>query len=392
MAEKKIKTPEELRAEGVGTAGTAAAANSLTGTSVNKTEMVDNPNKLNLTAATDLGGANKNLANMTNALNNHSATKPGAYQDGFGEKLNGLYEQIQNGGKFNFDLNSDVLYNQYKDMYTKQGRLASEDVAGQVSALTGGYGNSYAATASNQAYQQYLNQLNDRALDIYDRRYNEFQDSRNDLYNQYNLLTNERSFDYNRYRDDVSDYYTEGDRLYNLYNNAQNAAGDWRDYEYGVERDKVADDQWQKNYDRSAYEYDTNLAWQKQEAAREQSNLDREFKYNSQVDSLNSQIAALTNERDSYMNALNEKQQAEDYEKQARVKIKQLSGSKDSMYSTAVGLALDDNAIPTYETFSDMNYRLKNWNKNMNSKYPVSESGYKLFLQDILNAQWQFSH
>lgn len=382
MAEKKIKTPEELRAEGVGTAGTAAAANSLTGTSVNKTEMVDNPNKLNLTAATDLRGANSNLANMTNALNNHSATKPGAYQDGFGEKLNGLYEQIQNGGKFNFDLNSDVLYNQYKDMYTKQGRLASEDVAGQVSALTGGYGNSYAATASNQAYQQYLNQLNDRALDIYDRRYNEFQDSRNDLYNQYNLLNSERNFDYNRYRDDVSDYYTEGDRLYNLYNNAQNAVTNWRDYDYGVGRDKVADEQWQKNYDRNVYEYDTNLAWQKQQAAQEQANWEKQFNYNSQVDSLNSQIASLKNQNSEYAKTISGME--DNYGNMLKSQIKNLPGTNaNDLYSNAVGIAGDSTGILTYRQYSN--------SSSLFTKYGDDLNGYKQYLQNKLSGIYGIS-
>lgn len=384
MAEKKIKTPEELRAEGIGMAGTAAAANSITGTSVNKTEMVDNPNKLNLAAATDSASANSNLTSMANALNNYTATKPGAYQDGFQDKLSNLYEQIQNGGKFNFDLNSDALYNQYKDMYTKQGGLASEDVAGQVSALTGGYGNSYAATASNQAYQQYLNQLNDRALDIYDRRYNEFQNSRNDLYNQYNLLNSERVFDYNRYRDDVSDYYTEGDRLYNLYNNAQNAAGDWRDYEYGVERDKVADDQWREQFDygkeqdalayqqwREQFDYGKQQDAIANQLARDQ------LEWNKQSAGYENTIAALESNNSNLQSQIDEQKNAADNLNTVKQKIRQINGTDTtSMYNKALDIALDVGEVMNFNTFRSV------YGSN------ASPDVYALYLQNTVATQW----
>ena len=37
------------------------------------------------------------------------------------------------------DLNGDALYNQYRDQFMRQGKLAAADTVGQVSALTGGY-------------------------------------------------------------------------------------------------------------------------------------------------------------------------------------------------------------------------------------------------------------
>jgi hypothetical protein len=83
------------------------------------------------------------------------------------------------------------------------------------------------------------------------------------------------SQDYGRYRDQVSDYYTELDRLYNQYNAE-------RDYDYGkyvddrnfsygqfsddrnlayqTERDKVADQQWQAQFDEAKRQYDQQYA------------------------------------------------------------------------------------------------------------------------------------
>ena len=64
--------------------------------------------------------------------------------------------------KFNYDVNGDPLYQQYKHSYMTQGKQAMEDTIGQAAAMTGGYGNSYATAAGGQAYQSYLDQLNDR--------------------------------------------------------------------------------------------------------------------------------------------------------------------------------------------------------------------------------------
>lgn len=73
--------------------------------------------------------------------------------------LKAYYDKLLNREDFSFDLNNNALYNQYKDFYTKQGNLAMMDTIGQASAMTGGYGNSYAAAAGQQAYQQNLDKL-----------------------------------------------------------------------------------------------------------------------------------------------------------------------------------------------------------------------------------------
>ena len=60
---------------------------------------------------------------------------------------------------FKFDVNSAALYNQYKDIYTEQAGLASNHAMGQAAAMSGGYGNSYAASVGAQAYQNYMKEL-----------------------------------------------------------------------------------------------------------------------------------------------------------------------------------------------------------------------------------------
>lgn len=83
--------------------------------------------------------------------------------NGYGKKQTDYMTAYENhiNKPFRYDLNGDALYQQYKDQFMRQGRLAMQDTMGQAAALTGGYGNSYAQTAGNQAYQSYLMQLND---------------------------------------------------------------------------------------------------------------------------------------------------------------------------------------------------------------------------------------
>ena len=45
---------------------------------------------------------------------------------------------------FQYDVDADALYQQYKDRYVELGKTAMQDTMGKAVALTGGYGSSYA--------------------------------------------------------------------------------------------------------------------------------------------------------------------------------------------------------------------------------------------------------
>lgn len=67
---------------------------------------------------------------------------------------------IQNYGDFSYDLNADMLYQNALDNYMMMGQQAMVDTTANAAALTGGYGNSYAASVGNQAFQNYITQAN----------------------------------------------------------------------------------------------------------------------------------------------------------------------------------------------------------------------------------------
>ena len=116
----------------------------------------------------------------------------------WGEQLNGIMTKIESRQPFNYDLNGDALYNQYKDRFVQQGKMAMMDTMGQAQAMTGGYGNTYAQGAGQQAYQGYLQGLNDIVPDLYNMAYQKYADEGAQLYQQAGLYADMDDRDYQR--------------------------------------------------------------------------------------------------------------------------------------------------------------------------------------------------
>lgn len=121
-------------------------------------------------------------------------------------QLDDTINKLLNREKFSYDLNGDALYQQYKDKYIQQGKLAMDDAIGQASAMTGGYGNSYAQSVGQQAYQAQLDNLNDMVPEFYQMALDKYNMEGQGLYNQYDMLVEQDNLEYDRYRDEISDW------------------------------------------------------------------------------------------------------------------------------------------------------------------------------------------
>lgn len=234
------------------------------------------------------------------ALKLHQQNKPGDYNSQWQQTMNDLIQQYQNRGPFQYDINADAMYQQMLDRYVGQGQQAMMDTMGQAAALTGGYGSSYAQTAGQQTYQNYLQGAYDMMPQFYQMALDRYQMQGDDLLSQYGLLSDQENMAYNRYNDQLNRYFAELDRLqgvydserdydysrfqndqafdYGMYTDAQNmqyqldrdATEDARynqEWAYQQERDRIADEQWQKQFDESVRQYNESMAWQKQQAA-----------------------------------------------------------------------------------------------------------------------------
>ena len=94
-------------------------------------------------------------------------------------------DAYMNRPDFQYDANGDALYRHYKDQHTELGKRAMQDTMGQASALTGGYGSSYAQNVGQQAYQSYLSRVDDVLPELYQLAYQKYQDEGNRLYKTY---------------------------------------------------------------------------------------------------------------------------------------------------------------------------------------------------------------
>lgn len=104
------------------------------------------------------------------------ATAPGDFNFSQQDLWQAALEAYQNQGPFNYDPNLDPMYQQHRTRLMTQGKQAMEDTLGMIQARTGGYGNSYAQTAGQQAYQGYMQELTDLMPQLYELAYGKYSD------------------------------------------------------------------------------------------------------------------------------------------------------------------------------------------------------------------------
>ena len=138
------------------------------------------------------------------------------YLSRYQARIDALADAILNRDPFSYDKEKDPLYLQYKDTYTRGGQRGMQDTLAQVSARTGGLASSYAESAAQQTYNNYMAQLADKVPELYQLAYSMYMDDltqdRNDLSmlmglddTAYGRWSDDRNFGYNAYRDQVAD-------------------------------------------------------------------------------------------------------------------------------------------------------------------------------------------
>jgi len=122
-----------------------------------------------------------------------------AYTSQYDAQVNELFNKLNNKEQFQYNASDDQLYQQYVDRYQNMGRKAMMDTVGQGAALTGGYANSYAQNVGQQAYDEYLQGLNDKLMETYQLAYGQYQDKNADMYNLFNAAGTLAQNDFDRY-------------------------------------------------------------------------------------------------------------------------------------------------------------------------------------------------
>lgn len=197
------------------------------------------------------------VSDAYNRLKDAEADKPGEFQSKYEDQINSILDSILNNKSFSYtadDLANDDLYQMYRENYTKQGDKAMRDTMGNAAALTGGYGSTYATAAGQQAYDEYLSQLNDKALEFRDKAYQQYLNEQADRYNQMNVVTGLDNTDYSRYRDTVDDYWKNLSYLSGRYDTERN-------FDYGQYRDNMSDYYSDLSYLANRYDSEYGKDW-----------------------------------------------------------------------------------------------------------------------------------
>jgi len=203
------------------------------------------------------------------------------------DELQAMYDQIANRPKFSYDQNSDPLYQQYAEMYRKNAQLAMDDTVARAASLTGGYGNSYAETAGQAMYNQQMDNLNQRALDLYYAALDTYDRENQNMYQKFNLAGQMYNNDYNAWRDKIADSQWAQNYDFNAWQ-ADVANQQWaQNYDFNAWQADNANAQWRAGYDFDAWQANNeNQKWQTQFDYDRYIN-DRNFGYNQFVDDRN---------------------------------------------------------------------------------------------------------
>lgn len=173
-------------------------------------------------------------------------TEPEAYTSQYGDQIASGIDKVTNREAFTYDPLKDANYQAMAKIYNQQGNKAAKDTLGDAAGLNGGYGSSYALTASQQVRNDYNQQLASQIPALEQLAYSRYKDAYDMDVTNLQLLQDADDTAYGRYRDDVAD-------------------GQWKyGTDYQAYRDDVADTQWQTEYDRSVFESDRGYEYQKE--------------------------------------------------------------------------------------------------------------------------------
>lgn len=162
------------------------------------------------------GGGSSQKNQAYDDLMKFQQTKPGDYSSQYADEINSLMDQLNNR-KFEYDYTQDPAYQYYQSLYKQQAQRAGEHAQATASALGGGYGNSWAATAGTSAYDA---QMDDVINGLYSQALNEYNDETAQLQGRLESLYGAEQNAQNEYAQKVNNWYNQQSYYQNRYDEA----------------------------------------------------------------------------------------------------------------------------------------------------------------------------
>ena len=227
------------------------------------------------------------FSNYEDKLAELNQGKPDEYESKYDPKIDALLNEILNRDDFSYNVANDPLYQQYADMYRREGDRAMKETMAEAAAGAGGM-NTYAVTAAQQANSYYNSQLNDRIPELYQLAYEMYLNDKESKVQDLGILQNMDATQYNRYRDTINDFYNDRNFAYGAYQDAVQQ-GNWQtnfDYNSALDNRNFNNGEYWKNkeWDYNDYwankEWDYNDEWKNKEwSKQEQDDAKAEVEY-----------------------------------------------------------------------------------------------------------------
>ena len=133
----------------------------------------------------------------------------------YSDQVKDAMDRIMNREKFSYDVDTDPLFQQALSSAINSGKTAMQDTIGQASALTGGYGSTYATTAGNQAYNAFIEDAYNNLPQYYQMAMEAYQMEGDEMYRQLGMLNDADDKEYNRNITAYDATYQHRNQMYN---------------------------------------------------------------------------------------------------------------------------------------------------------------------------------
>lgn len=214
--------------------------------------------------------------NQAMAYTNQLLAQLSSGRTSYTDQINSLMDTINNRAAFSYDPDTDPLFQQYLASSMESGKTAMQDTMAQASALTGGYGSTYATAAANGAYNNFIQDAYNNLPEYYQTALDTYNSETSNLYNKLGMYNTADQIEY--------------DRLANAYQNNFAMANDIYGKDYNNYWDAL-------NYNTSIDQYNQDLAYKYANLAQDQAQFNAKMAYQKEQDALalkNAQASAQT--------------------------------------------------------------------------------------------------
>ena len=177
----------------------------------NKTNIVDGSTYNKLNSSFQASNSYIEAMNYTNGL----LQKINSGRTSYTDQVEAMMSKIMNRDKFEYDVDTDALFQQALASAMNSGKSAMQDTIGQASALTGGYGSTYATSAGNQAYNAFIEDAYNNLPEYYNMALQKYQMDGEEMYNQLGMLSDADAREYGRTVDAYNANFSFAQNMYN---------------------------------------------------------------------------------------------------------------------------------------------------------------------------------